>query len=407
MNSQYVKFFRESIIALGITVFGELITGSLWGSFYAKFILIAGIIALIPVISENRGNISGIFTSRLGTGLHLGSIKPSLTKRTKELNNTILMNIVLTLSLPVWTSLVVFTFFTVGGGSTTFFQFFLIAFGTAFILVFVQPILTVLISFIVYRKGLDPDVVVYPVTSVIADVLTTIALYISVSIEVSFFPTSNTDIIEKVVELTVLTYFLILLVIVFSRKFRNRVKITFEFLDLLKESLPIIMISIMIGATVGIILNNQITDASILLILPIYMSFTGAVGSIIGSKFTTSYYLGSLSTNRGKIEMYISSPLILIIVGMFLSTALGIVAFNISSYLNFSLANSVTIVNYVLSCILIGIVTTSMAIVLALTLGNVSFKWNLDADNVIIPLSTTLGDLIAILSVIGITSILF
>ena len=104
MNSQYIKFFRESLIALGITIFGELITGSLWGSFYSKFLVIAGIIALIPVIGENRGNISGIFTSRLGTGLHLGSIKPSLRKRTKELNNTILMNLVLTLTIPVWTS---------------------------------------------------------------------------------------------------------------------------------------------------------------------------------------------------------------------------------------------------------------------------------------------------------------
>ena len=198
-----------------------------------------------------------------------------------------------------------------------------------------------------------------------------------------------------------------LLVIIFSKKARKIAKLNYDFFNLLKESIPIIMVSIIIGGTVGIILNNGISDAGILLILPIYMSFTGAVGSVIGSKFTTSYYLGSLSTYHGKIETYVVSPLILITVGICLSTALGIVAFNLSSFLSFKLASSVTITNYVISCILIGITTTSLAIILALVLGNFTFRWGLDADNVIVPLSTTLGDLIAIVSVISITSLLF
>lgn len=407
MNSQYIKFFRESLIALGITIFGELITGSLWGSFYSKFLVIAGIIALIPVIGENRGNISGIFTSRLGTGLHLGSIKPSLRKRTKELNNTILMNLVLTLTIPVWTSLIVFTFNHFTGGPTSYFQFLFVAIGAALILVTIQPILTLGISFIVYEKGLDPDVVVYPIISVIADVMTSIAIFIVVSIEIIAFPSPVTSNIEKMVEIIALTIFSLFLAISFIRPIQRRSNLEFELFDLLRESLPIILFSIIIGSVVGLILDNAVSDQSVVLILPIFMSYTGAVGSVIGSKFTTNYHLGSLSTRSGKIDMYLLSPSILIGVCIFLSSVLGMVAFTIATFFKFSMPSSVTMVTFVITCCLIGIVTTTLSIVIALILGNLTFRRGLDADNVIVPLSTTLGDLIAIISVVSLTNLFF
>lgn len=406
MNAQYVKFFRESLVALGITVFGELITGSLWGSFYAKFIIIAGIIALIPVIGENRGNISGIFTARLGTGLHLGSMKPSFKDRSKELNNTIYMNIILTLSLPIWTSFVVYVFHFFSGGTTSYFDFLFVAIGAACILVCVQPILTLAIAFIVYIKGLDPDVVVYPITSVIADVMTSLAIYIVLSIEIAFFNFDSLHIPETLVEVVAIAYFIIFLLITFIHPIRARSRLEFELFDLLKEALPIVMVSIIIGSIVGLILDNTVSYTGIILILPIFMSFTGATGSVIGSKFTTTYYLGSLSTRSGKIEMYLFFPLILVFVSFILSTTLGIVGYLLATSFNFTLPDNTTFISFVLSCSLIGIITAIIAIIIALVLGTITFRRGLDADNVIVPLSTTLGDLIAILSVIFVTGLI-
>ena len=137
------------------------------------------------------------------------------------------------------------------------------------------------------------------------------------------------------------------------------------------------------------------------------MSYSGAAGSVIGSKFTTSYHLGGLTTKSGKLDMYVISPIILILVCVFLSSVLGVVAFTLSGYLNFVLPPSVTMFNYMLACCLIGIITTILAIIIALILGNVTFRRGLDADNVIVPISTTLGDFIAIISVVSITSFIF
>lgn len=406
MNSQYSKFFRESLIALGITVFGELITGNLWASFYSEFIIIAGIIALIPVIGENRGNISGIFTSRLGTGLHLGTMKPSFRERSKELNNTILMNIILTLSLPIWTSFVVFSFHYLSGGTTSYFDFLFVGIGASLILVCIQPILTLSIAFLVYIKGFDPDVVVYPVTSVIADIMTSLAIYIVIAIEISFFRSNSLTIPETFVEFIAVSYFIGFLLFIFIRPIRNRFNISFDLVNLLREALPVIMVSIIIGSIAGSILDNTVTYTGILLILPIFMSFTGAIGSVIGSKFTTNYQLGMLSTKNGKIDMYIISPLLLILVSFILSTFLGVVAYEITLQSHYSLPAHTTMISFIISCSLIGVMTALLSILLAIFLGIITFARGLDADNIIVPLLTTVGDLIAIITVVVITGFL-
>ena len=249
--------------------------------------------------------------------------------------------------------------------------------------------------------------VVYPVISVIADVITSIAIFIVVSIEIIVFPSSMTTSIEKLIEIVAISIFSMFIVLTFSKPIQQKSHLEFELFNLLKESLPIILVSIIIGSIVGFILDNAVTIQGIVLILPIFMSYTGAVGSVIGSKFTTNYHLGALSTKRGKLDMYVFSPLILLSVCISLSAILGVVAFTISSYLNFSLPSSVTMISYVLACVLIGIITTSFSMVIALILGNLTFRRGLDADNVIVPLSTTLGDLIAIISVISITNLIF
>ena len=64
---------------------------------------------------------------------------------------------------------------------------------------------------------------------------------------------------------------------------------------------------------VGIILNTSLQYGSLILILPIYMAYTGNLGAIVGSKFTTAYYLGSLETREGKIDTYLITPISLII----------------------------------------------------------------------------------------------
>ena len=386
------KFFTESFLALSVTILGGLVTGMIWSSLYNTFIVLAGIIALIPVIGEMRGNISGIFTSRLGTGMHLGFIFPSLSKRTKELNTSLLMNIILSLIIPIWVGIVVYLFHYLGGGTTPLFRFIFIGLLGSVLAGSAQIIITLLIAFNVYKRGMDPDIVVYPILSLIADIITAIAIFISFKIENLIFSYLSFELFS----IFILASFLI---VIFSKPIRS--KIEFELINLLAEAVPVMLITVIIGAIVGIILDDSIPYQGIILILPVFMAYTGSMGSIVGSTFTTAYYLGSPMR-----QYYITTPIILIIVGSLLSILLGLLSYSISNFLGFSLPNN-NLISYLGICLFTSLFTTGFSILNSLILGNVTFKRGMDADNIIVPMTSTIGDLIAILSMVLLLSVFY
>jgi cation transporter-like permease len=130
------------------------------------------------------------------------------------------------------------------------------------------------------------------------------------------------------------------------------------------------------------------------------MSYTGATGSIVGSTFTTSYHLG-----QPMKHLYFNSPLIILFIGSILGLILGITSFFIATTLNFSLPNNFSLISYLFLCLFTSLITTGFAILNSLILGNISFKRGIDADNVIVPLTSTFGDLVTILSFVILLSL--
>lgn len=397
-NPKDKKIFQESFFALSVTMLGGLLTGLFWSSFFNSFIQIAGIIALIPVISEMRGNISGIFTSRLGTGLHIGFIKPSFTQRSKELNNSINMNIILSLLIPLWVAIVVFVFTFLNNNSTPLIRFIIIGIVGSLIAGSLQIVLTLSISFLVFKRGMDPDIIVYPTLSLIADIITVLSIFVAFNAEKIIFPFLN-KFVQAIFELIFVTIFLAFLFIIFSRPIRS--KFEFELLNLLGESVPILLLTVPIGAVVGIILDENIPYQGIILILPLFMAFTGATGSIVGSTFTTAYHLG-----QPLKHLYLNIPIIILTISAILGIILGVGGFLISTSLHFSLPTNYSLLSYVILCLLTALITAIFSIINALILGNITFKRGIDADNVIVPITSTIGDLVAILSFVMLLAII-
>ena len=58
-------------------------------------------------------------------------------------------------------------------------------------------------------------------------------------------------------------------------------------------------------------------------------------------------------------------------------------------------------------CWLTGLITTLFSIINSLLVGNITFQRGIDADNVIVPFTSTIGDLVAIISLVAVTAILF
>ncbi|MDH4221738.1 MAG: hypothetical protein OEV19_03265, partial [Candidatus Bathyarchaeota archaeon] len=86
----------QSLLSLSFD-FGGMLAGTLLAVYFGVFSLAPWTIALFPGILSVRGAIGGLFSGRLSTGLHLGTVKASYTKNTK--NFYLLLRAVIVLSL--------------------------------------------------------------------------------------------------------------------------------------------------------------------------------------------------------------------------------------------------------------------------------------------------------------------
>ena len=172
--------FRQSIFSLSFNL-GAILAGVLLATYFGVFSLAPWALAVYPGILSMRGVIGGLFSGRLSTGLHIGTIRVGFTKNTRNFYMLWRATIVLTLesSIMLGATASLFGVFFWGINPVDSVAILGVVISTmALSLVLISPI-TVVVSVLSFRRGLDPDVTVYPIISTVADVIVT-ACYIMV-----------------------------------------------------------------------------------------------------------------------------------------------------------------------------------------------------------------------------------
>lgn len=170
-----VKRLGQSVLSLSFNL-GGLLAGTLLASYLDVFSVTSWALLLFPGILSVRGAIGGLFSGRLSTALHVGTVRASFTKNTRAFYLLLCAIITLTLESSVMIGLATSLFGVFLLGTTAADSLAMLAVTVATMglsLVFISPI-TLGISVLSFKKGLDPDVTVYPVISTVADVLVTI-----------------------------------------------------------------------------------------------------------------------------------------------------------------------------------------------------------------------------------------
>lgn len=165
------EIFEESVPILTLTAAISIFSGFFLNNNEEVFKFLPGLLIIIPSFIAINGNISSVMTSRLSSALHMGLIKPNF-KRTKLLMRNFYSMVVISLvAFPVIGVFAGVLNIVFGGGAEYFMVFPLITFtagmSTALILIFVS----MLFSYLTYRKGLDPDNVVIPFLTTIGDLV--------------------------------------------------------------------------------------------------------------------------------------------------------------------------------------------------------------------------------------------
>ena len=170
-----VKSFGQSILSLSFNL-GGMLAGTLLVLYLDVFSITSWAFLVFPGILSVRGAIGGLFSGRLSTALHVGTVRASYTNNTRYFYLLLSTIITLTLecSIMMGVTASLFGVFFLGITASDSFAILAVLITTMGLsLAFISPI-TLGISVLAFKKGLDPDVIVYPVISTVADVLVTI-----------------------------------------------------------------------------------------------------------------------------------------------------------------------------------------------------------------------------------------
>ena len=170
--SHFTRIYKEATPVSLITVIAELIAGIYLAQFEHYYLLIPGLLLIVPGMMESRGNIITSLSKRLGTSVHLGIIRWEYGIN-KEIVVNLLATIILNILAAIGMGMLGFLASILLGIPHMSILGFLLA--TLFMAVLVGTLLslfTILVVIVAYKFNLDPDNVTVPVIATVGDILT-------------------------------------------------------------------------------------------------------------------------------------------------------------------------------------------------------------------------------------------
>ena len=373
-------YLKEGIIALSFNI-GGIVAGFIVASQFNIFQLIPWAIALYPAILSARGVISGLFIGRLSTALHLGTIHSKLRGNTDELYLLIKAIIVLTLE----TSFIMSFFSIVVGFLFWGIPIFdtiniLIVVSATMFLGIINSLITILFAVTSFKKGLDTDVILYPIMSTVADITMTLFYVLILHLFFMFSFSGRIIVISMVILLVAFALFFLF------RCYRNKI-----FSKTIKESiLTLFLVAVIVNIT-GTILRdiNKIVAGrkEIYSVYPALIDTVGDVGSVIGSTATTKFALGLLTPSFRSILNHAKRILATWLASVFMFMIYAVIALFGEGLLNVN-----TFLSFFGLLFTVNVIAVSMITIVSFAVGYLTYKRGLDPDNFVIPIESSLAD---------------
>lgn len=355
---------------------GGIFAGSI-AAYYVSLVLIRPwAIMIYPLVLGVRGAINGVLSGRLSTGLHVRLIEPSLTKNTRYYYAVLASIYSLSLVSSVTVGLLAFVASSILYGTAAD-EFGLIIFSciaAKALAVLVTVPFTSLLGFLSYRRGLDPDVSVYPISSTIADIWATVAYISTLALGFWYGFLGNLLVYGLGGGFMVVVAFL-------TYTFRE----DREYWKTLKEAFAAVIVVTFIEAFAGLFLSRIRSyikrSPGILAVYPALTDTIGDGAAIFGSISTTKLVVGLIETKFSGIKGEIKDVLQIGVAVMFMYVVYSVIAF-------LNEGNPAAPAVIMLSFFILFPIIVAISFLMAI----LTFMKGLDPDNFVIPFETALTD---------------
>jgi mgtE-like transporter len=387
ISQSFMRLLKETSLAYIFDI-GGLLAGFMVASQLGIFLLSPWAIAIYPAILSAKGVIGGLLSGRLSTALHLGTIHPRFLKNTPSFYKLFEALVVITLATSVAMGSIAIVFGTLFWGITfADFPAILSVVMATMAIGLLLSLITIKVAFVSFKRGLDPDIVVYPIMSTVADIFITL-FYIAV-ISLFFAGYLGSWIIAAI---ALAFGFLVLYILP-----KNMHEV--NFIKTVKESMTTMLLVAFVVNVTGTVLKQISYFVSnrkeIFTVYPALIDTIGDVGSVVGSTATTKLALGLLTPSLASMRSHAknifsawSASLMVFVILAVLSLAINGV-FSLTSFL--SLITVLLIANLIA---VTGIVLLSYSISIS------TFQKGLDPDNFVIPIESSFADSITTIALL-------
>jgi mgtE-like transporter len=163
------EVFKESVPVLSVCAAISVFSGLFLGKNEELLKVLPGILIIVPSFIAINGNVSSVVASRLSSALHMGLIKPNFRK-SKTLEKNIYSMLVVSFAAFIFLGIAAgLANSFLGAAESSFIMFPLITLAAGLITVVTLMLFAIISSYIIYRKGIDPDNVVVPLLTTIGD----------------------------------------------------------------------------------------------------------------------------------------------------------------------------------------------------------------------------------------------
>lgn len=391
----FFESFRETLLAFTFDI-GGLAAGFFVASQLGVFQLSPWAIAVYPAILGVKGVLQGLLTRRLGTALHLGTVNPKFRGNTRSFYKMLSSAVVTTLIISLVMSLVSVVFGSVlWGVSVSDILGIVLVVVASMSLGLLLSLAIAQVCFVTFRRNLDPDIIVYPIMSTVADIFITFCFILMLD---SFFlyGVMGTYVIVAVLAAHVVLAFYLLQKYGKESDFRRN----------LKESLPGLLLVSVIANVTGTVLKNisALVDVrkEIYTAYPALGDTVGDAGSIVGFTATTKLALGLLRPSLSSIVHHLKTIVSIWGASIVVFITVALLAPAINGF--FSLSIFVNLLTVLLVANLLAMFAT---ILFSYGLSIVAFQKSLDPDNIVVPIESAFADtlvtvaLLAALIIVG------
>ena len=380
--------FSQTLFALSFSTL-DLVAGFIASLVASYVVKMPWILIIYPPLLTVRGNISGMFSGRLTTGLHVGLIKPTIGKNTEyfySLRASIFFMSFINAFVVGFLTYAVFLVF-----EPLYNVSLLILISIAMMSMMIPTVISIfflapLIAIASYKKGIDPDVIAYPVLSTANDIIVS-AIYVVTMWLFIFW--ENVFIAVSYILITLFSF-----IFIYSSKYWTDK----NFKKTVSEGMFIIMILMVISNLTGGVLSKLRYYIEryphLLAIYPCLLTMIGDEGSIIASTTTTKLGLGNIKPSLKSIihRENIIPILGVLLAGLIMSTVFA----TIGSFLYaFSLLK---LVQTILISFITAFLLATPIIFISFGSAIVAFKRGLNPDNFTIPTITSLSDFLTTIS---------